>query len=125
MSKEKYTYEFDNSTGVMFKYYFGLITLEDIITSWEYAFANNLIPKSTKGFVVDYRQANFNMKIDEHKHIADFYKNHPEIFGKLKTAVVTDDPHDVIIPTLVEMLNEGYYSRTFSTLEAAIEWVLR
>ncbi len=109
----------------MFKYYYGPITIDDIISSWQFAINNQLIPKETKGFVLDYREANFRISIDEHEIIADFYKNHPEIFGKLKTAVITDDPHDIIIPILIETLNEGYYSRPFTTFEAAVDWVLR
>ncbi len=122
--ESKFKYQFDSSTGILFKYYFGLITIEDIESSWEYAFANNLIPKETKGFILDYRDSNFNLQIDEYKAIAEFYKKHLDIFRNFKIAILTDDPIDIVIPMLVQTEEEGYYSRPFSTLESAINWVL-
>ncbi len=72
---EKFKYHYDSSMGILYKTYYGLITIEDIESSWEYAFQNNLIPKERKGFILDYRQSNFSIKIDHHYRIADFYKN--------------------------------------------------
>ena len=121
---KKFKYQFDSSQGILFKYYYGLITIEDIVSSWEYAFENGLIPKEVKGFILDYRKSNFNINIPEHTAIADFYKKHIDIFGGFKIAIITEDPRDIIIPVLVETKDEGYSSRPFSTLDAAIKWVL-
>jgi hypothetical protein len=124
MTEEKYKYRFDSSLGILFKYYYGNIDLSDIISSWEYAFENNLIPKETKGFILDYRKATFKIEIEKHTSIADFYKNHIDVFGDFKIAILTEEPRDVVIPVLVKSQDEGYFSRPFSTLEAAIVWVL-
>jgi len=56
--------------------------------------------------------------------IASFYKKHPEVFGGYKIAIVTVTPRDIVIPVLVEMHDDGYRSRPFSTLDAAIFWIL-
>ena len=64
------------------------------------------------------------LKIEEHAEIANFYKKHIDIFGNFKIAIVTEEPKDIVIPILVESLDEGYTSCPFSTLEAAINWVL-
>jgi hypothetical protein len=121
---KKFKYQFDSSLGILFKYYSGLINIEDIESSWEYAFENGLIPKEVKGFILDYRNSNFNIKIEEHAAIADFYKKHLDIFGNFKIAILTEAYRDIVIPILVETKDEGYSSKPFSTLEAAIEWVL-
>ncbi|TDN97735.1 hypothetical protein [Sunxiuqinia elliptica] len=121
---EKFKYQFDSSLGILFKYYYGLISIKDIESSWEYAFENGLIPKETKGFILDYRKSNFNIKIDEHTVIAEFYKKHLDVFGNFKIAILTEEYRDIVIPILVKTKDEGYSSRPFSTLEAAIEWVL-
>lgn len=120
----KFKYHFNNSLKILFKYYYGHITINDIESSWEYAFKNNLIPKDTKGFVLDYTNATLDMKPDEHTAIADFYKKHIEIFRNYKIGIVTDNPKDVVIPILVETKDDGYESSPFSSMEAAIEWVL-
>lgn len=124
MDLKKIKYHFNSSLGILYKYYYGYITLEDIQSSWEYAFENNLIPKDVKGFILDYRQANFKLKIEEYKGIADFYKNHIEVFGNLKIGIITEEPSDVVIPMLVESLDEGYSSQPFATHEAALKWVI-
>ena len=122
--KKKFDYKFDDSLGLLFKTYYGPITIEDIEASWEYAFDNNLIPKGVKGFILDYHNANFTFSLDQHFLIANFYKNHLEIFGNLKIAILVTDPADIVVPILVEQKDDGYYSKPFFTLEAAIHWVL-
>lgn len=122
--QEKFRYEFDDSRRILFKYYKGAVTLDELKSSWEYAFANNLIPRKTAGFILDYREATFDMSIGAHAEIADFYQKHLDVFGNLKIAVLTNNPKDVIIPTLVELKDNGYHSRPFYMLEAAVEWIL-
>jgi len=122
--EKNFTFQFDSSLGIFFKYYFGPITLEDIGDSWEYVIENHLIPEGTKGFVLDYRNAVMNILPDKHPRIADFYKNNLDLYGNKKIAILTDNPHNVVISILVESKDEGYHSKPFSTMEAAIQWVL-
>jgi hypothetical protein len=122
--EEKFRYSFDDSTKILFKYYFGQITIEDIYSSWDYAISKNLIPKETKGFILDYREASFNFKVREYYKIAEYYQKHLEIFGGFKIAIISQTPQDVVIPTLVETKDDGYLSRPFYTVEAAVLWVL-
>ena len=121
----KFKYQYDSSTRILFKYYYGKITIEDIYSSWDYAISNNIIPNGTRSFVLDYTAASFDIKVKEHTKIADYYKNHLEVFRNCKIAIITQTPKDVVIPALVETIDEGYYSKPFYTLEAAIDWVLK
>jgi hypothetical protein len=120
----KFKFNLDPSAGILYKYYFGKISMKDISSSWEHAFDNNVIPQNIKGFILDYRQASFNFKIQEHVGIANFYKNHLEVFGGLKIAIITNTPQNVIIPIMVMAKDEGYSSAPFSTEKAALEWIL-
>ena len=122
---KNYKYHFDASLGVLFKYYYGEINLSDILSSWEYAFENNLIPKETKGFIIDYTKACFDMEVKHHHAIADFYRDNIEEFNKCKIAVITLSPKDIVISILVGSKNLGCESKPFSTVEGALEWVLR
>lgn len=122
--EKKFKYNFNNSTKILSKTYFDSITIEDIESSWEYAFENDLIPKETKGFILDYRNSSFKVKIREYRAISDFYKKHIDVFGDYKIAIITEKPSDIVIPLLVETQDEGYSSKAFSTLESAINWVL-
>lgn len=122
--EEQFKIEYDEQTGILYKYYFGPITIENIESSWLFAFENHLIPRKVKGFILDYRKGTFNIKTDEYIKISIFYKQHLDIFGNHKIAVITQKPGDVVIPILVEREDKGYSSKPFYTLEAAIEWIL-
>lgn len=121
---KNFKFEYDRETQILFKYYFGPITIKDIESSWLYAFENNLIPKEVRGFILDYRQGTFNLKPDEYLEISNFYKRHLEIFRNYKIAIITEKPKDVVIPILVEREDKGYSSKPFYSLEAAIKWIL-
>lgn len=120
----KYKYIFDDATGILYKYYYGPITLKDISSSWDTAIEQNLIPHNTKGFILDYRKATFNIELDEYSKIADYYKQHLNIFGNHKIAIVTQTVQDLAIPTLVKVKDSGYSSCPFTNVEAAVRWVL-
>lgn len=119
-----FKYEFDSTSGILYKYYFGEITLQDITDSWDESIRDKLIPENTKGFILDYRNATFKISIAEYPEIANYYKRHLEVFGNKRIAILTENPKDVIIPMLVEEQDEGYESKPFSTLDAATRWVL-
>lgn len=120
----KFKYIFDNETGILFKHYFGFIAIEDINSSWDYAIENKIIPKGTKAFVLDYRNATFNIPLEEHNKIAEYYRKNLDTFRNSKIAILTQNSKDVIIPTLVELKDNGYVSKPFYTEESAIRWVL-
>lgn len=50
LMERKFSYHFDDEKCVLFKTYFGPITIEDINSSWEFAFRECLIPKEKKWF---------------------------------------------------------------------------
>ena len=118
----KFLYAYDGGLKVLFKYYYGTISLDDIRESWEHAFAHRLIPRGTKAFVIDYREAILTIPIAATYKIAEFYRNNGKYFKDARVAVITERPDQVVFPTLVEQLDDGYATRPFFTLEAAIEW---
>ena len=120
---EKFEYNYDDASGILYKSYFGPVTLEDITSSWEHALRHKLIPPGTKRFIVDFRQAAMNLEIDEHQGIVDFYRNHLEVFGEARVAVLVENPRDMVLPVLVNTKDEGYHSRPFTTLEGALRWL--
>lgn len=121
---KKFNYKFDLSNGILYKYYYGEIHIQDISASWEYAFENNLLLENPKGYILDYRGATFAFKIKDHVQIANFYRENLKYFGNKRIAIITDNPKDIVIPSLVELKDDGYSSKPFSTLDAAIAWVL-
>jgi hypothetical protein len=121
---EKFKYHFDKRTGIMYKYYYEAITLEDIFSSWDYAINNKLIPNETTGFILDYTKAHLNIKLTEYIKIAEYYQKHLDTFRNKKIAVITQNPKDAIISDLVEAKDSGYSSKPFYAVEAATSWIL-
>lgn len=115
----------EEESGILVKEYIGAIGVDQIKESWKYAFRQNLIPPDVKGFILDYRKANFNIKDIEYLEIPKFYKEHLDIFGNQRIAIITENSKDVVIPMLVTSWDEGYQSKAFTTIEAARLWVLR
>lgn len=122
--KTKFEYFFDKDSGILYKNYFGPITIQDIWESWDHAIENKLIPEEVKGIILDYREASFDIKLSEYYKIAEYYKNHIDVFRNYKIAIVTQSQKDVMIPTLVESKDDGYISRPFYSIDAARRWVL-
>ena len=118
-------YKFDESTGIMYKYYHGDVTLEVIISSWEYAIDNNVIPRKVKGFILDCRDANLKKKISETSGMSDFFNKHRDIFRNLKVAIITEKPDQVVIPMVIESEGVEFFPRPFFTEYAAVKWILK
>ncbi|MBN2638714.1 MAG: hypothetical protein JXR65_06460 [Bacteroidales bacterium] len=121
--KHNYSFYYDAEKGIMYKSYFGEITIRDIESSWIVAINENLIPKNTKRFILDYRKATLKIKSSEHSAISDFYKQYPEVFKDAKIAVITETPKNTVIAILVHEKDEGYQSFPFNTLEDALKWI--
>ncbi|MFB6319488.1 hypothetical protein ACE1EF_12935 [Saccharicrinis sp. FJH54] len=120
-----YSVEYNVKNKIFFKRYAGSITLEDIFESWQNAFKKNLIPEDVKGFVLDYRLAHLDFQLNEYHQIPEFYKDNIDYFLGRKIAVITSNPRDLVFPTLIKTMDDGYESKPFSTEEAAILWINR
>lgn len=120
---DSFEFIFDSCTNILYKNYFGKINIDDINDSWHYAFENNLIPPTTKGFILDYRKASLDIDSKKYKKIVSFYKKNISVFRDKKIAVITNSSKDIVIPILVEQKDKGYSSKPFSTVEAAIRWI--
>ncbi len=116
-------YKFEYKERILFKYYFGLISLEFIKNSWLNAMSQNIITSDTLGFVLDYRKASFNFEINKYVELAHFYQEYPNVFGNRRIAFVTERPNDIVYPMLLQIWAKGYETKPFSTIEAAMHWI--
>ncbi|WP_319478895.1 hypothetical protein [uncultured Draconibacterium sp.] len=123
MDEENFKYEYKDC--IVLKSYFGLIAVNDVKKSWLYAIEKNLFPTDTIGFVLDYRDAHFDIEPGRHVEIPEFYRQHPEVFENKRIAIITENPDDIVYPMLIRLQDKGYESRPFSTMDAAVQWVLR
>jgi hypothetical protein len=120
----KIKYEFDEDSGIFYKSYFGVISVNDILASWEYAFENKLIPPGVNGFILDHRNSILKLNTFDYLQIVDFYKNNLNIFRNFKIGTITEDPHGVVVTMLIGTIEEGYATKPFATKNCAVNWVL-
>jgi len=118
-------YRYDQSEGILYKSYIGPVSFEYFVSTWKDAFDSGEVPQGIKRYVIDYSSASFNVKVSEYIKIAEFYKEHIDYFRGSRIAVIVSSPQDIVIPILVETKDDGYSSKTFTTLEAARKWALR
>ena len=124
LMKDFYKYELNSDLNILYKYYYGSISLENIFSSWEHAFENKIIPKDIKGFILDFRNSTFDFQADRFLDIANFYKEHIDVFRGTKIGLISVNPNDVVVPILFKTKDKGYTSAPFSTEQAAIDWIL-
>ncbi|MFO7868369.1 MAG: hypothetical protein R6U95_03615 [Bacteroidales bacterium] len=73
MFEKKYVYRYDKETSIIYNYY-GMITIQDSRELWIYGCENYVISLQTKGFILDYGEADFDVSVSEYIEIPEFYK---------------------------------------------------
>lgn len=122
--EDRFSFRYDPDTGIFYKTHYGKTSIQEITASWEKAINERLIPPEVKGFILDYRQASFDLPEQSYLKVPAFYREHLEVFGGFRIAIITVSPEDVVFPYLIAERDQGYESKPFSTEEAAIAWVL-
>jgi len=119
-----YKFELNSELNILYKNYYGPISIENIFSSWEHAFSNDVIPSDLKGFILDFRESTFDFKTERFIEIVDFYKRNIEFYRGKKVALISTNPSDLVVPILFNSKDKGYSSKSFSTQEAALDWIL-
>ena len=120
----EFEFTYDEGTKILVKKYFGNVSLDDVINSWLFAIDNYYFEKPLKGIISDYLNAKITFHYKDSSKVAEFFKQHIHYFGGLKIAVVTEDPESIVYPILVKKYDLGYKSKEFTTIDAAINWIL-
>ena len=116
--------EFNEDTQIFVKHYFGTISLDQIKASWIELIEHEQIPRVLNGVIINYSDSHLDVPLNMASEIPKFYKEYLPWLMEVKIAVVVSGPHDVVIPILVGKSEEGKFSKPFSSIEAAEEWIL-
>ena len=99
------------------------VTVDEIIASWEYLLSNSLLSNITKGVINNLTGCNLQMNIESFKRLIAYLRSQ-EIFKSIKLAVVCDNPQIIVFPTLGEVKITDLNIKPFTTVEAAVDWIL-
>lgn len=114
---------YDPETAIFYKHYSGNILLKDILDSWNEILKNNLVPKDTRRFIIDYTKANIIAPPEASRSIAAFYSTHPETFTGARIALIMQTPDLVVFPILVNEEQSIAQFSPFYTTKAAVRWL--
>lgn len=115
--------DFDVVRKIFTKVYYGKISLDFIIQTWNELISGDIIPAETKRFIIDYSEASIDFPTELISKLAEFYKSHNSTFMRSKIAMMMVSPDQVVFPYLLEMQGMDFEIRTFSTRKAAIDWL--
>lgn len=109
--------------SILIRDFEGKVSVHEIIESWENIIENKLIKDSTTGIINNLSGCDLNMNMTTFSKLISYLKKH-EIFSRIKLAVVCDKPGTIIFPILGERKERDLKIKPFSTMEAAVDWVL-
>lgn len=109
---------------ILIRNFIGKVDVNNIIYSWEYLHKNKLIDKNIKGIINNLTGCELIMDMESYKILIAYLKKEDSI-KKIKLAVISDIPETIIFPFLGENQESELKIKPFSTMEAAVDWILK
>lgn len=110
------------SNEILIRKFLGSVDVDEIIKSWDSLIKNNEIKPEHKGVINILESAHLDMNMQSFQKLIKFLKDNPAL-RKLKLAVVCSEPRDIVYPILAEFGEGKLIVKTFTTIEAAVNWV--
>lgn len=110
--------------SILIRNFFGKVDVNNIIDSWEYLHKNKLIDKNIKGIINNLTGCELIMDMESFKILIAYLKKEDSI-KKIKLAVISDIPETIVFPFLGENQESELKIKPFSTMEAAVDWILK
>lgn len=110
------------SNEILIRKFLGTVDVDEIIKSWDSLVKNNEIKPEHKGVINVLESAHLDMNMQSFQRLIKFLKDNPAL-RKLKLAVVCSKPKDIVYPIMAEFGEGELLVKTFTTLEAAVNWV--
>nr|WP_320119605.1 hypothetical protein [uncultured Marinifilum sp.] len=107
----------------LYRKFYGNIRIEDLSKSLDHIIKHEMIHKSHKGLISDFSDVNFLFSPKNLSSIKSLFTNNYKILSKLKLAQVVTSPQ-IVLPVLFADQNPDAISKSFSTFEAARNWVI-
>ncbi len=111
------------SESIIIRKFSGIISVDDVINSWDYLIKNHLLTEKQKGAISDLTQCQLDINPESFEKIALYLKNIP-LFKHLKIAVISNTPDKTVFPLMGEMQEKELKIKVFYTIEAAINWII-
>ncbi|NQV37524.1 MAG: hypothetical protein HQ509_05910 [Candidatus Marinimicrobia bacterium] len=94
-------YKSNGDGNILIRTFKGTVTVDVILSSWEYVISNNLITQNHIGVISDFRETNLLVRRESVKIFENFYDENIQLFKELKLAQIIDSPK-IIFPLVLE-----------------------
>lgn len=124
MPFSKSSYKILKNHNIIVEYHEGPIDLNSYI-SFKTLIFNNPSYSSSLNYIVNFKNVNMNVNINDVEKYIDHLKQIPNVLGKKRVALLTRTPNQ-IVPTTIYKMKESELSRSveiFSTYESALNWL--
>ena len=118
-----YSYHDLYPESILIRDFAGKVGVDEIIESWKYLITNNMISDATKGIINNISSCALHMNMENFKILINFLKTQ-DLLKKTKLAVICDNPKTIVFPALGESKEDELKIKPFSTMNAAVSWVL-
>ncbi len=108
---------------ILVRNFIGIVSAVDIIDSWKYLIQNNLLTETLLGIITNLENCELKMTMDSFKAVIEFMEQ-TEQLTKIKLAVITNNPKQIVFPSYVETKTKEMRVKPFSTINAAVEWIM-
>lgn len=122
----RYTLTIDDEIKVIRYKHSGNIGLNDIGEAWEELFSLKQFSELNYNLLSDYRNASFNLSIEDASLISDYLMKFKNTLKRKKQALIVDDAMKVAMSMIFEeevYEKVGFIVKTFSTVESANNWL--
>ncbi len=109
--------------AILIRNFVGKVVANDIIESWKYLYKHQLINHSTKGLINNLQGCELMMDLESFTLLLNYMKSMKYI-KNIKIAVIADNPKTIIFPILGHEQERELNIKPFSTMDAAVNWVL-
>lgn len=109
--------------SILIRNFTGVVTVDDIISSWENLLEHNLIGPSTKGVINNLTNSELDMNMGSFEKLIGYLKEQ-EVFKHVKLAVISTNPKFIVFPTIGLLDVHELKIKPFSTLESAEHWII-
>ncbi len=114
----------DHPESILIREFHGVVGVDDIINSWKYLIENKLVTSSLQGVINNITTCELKMDMDSFKVLMGYLKK-TKILKKIKLAVICTDPKVIVFPTVGQVAEQDLKIKPFSTMEPAVEWILK
>lgn len=109
--------------SILIRDFIGEVSVNEIMESWQYLIERKMITDRIKGVINNLSNCNLIMDMEGFKTLMAYIKKQKNLKG-IKLAVITETPRTIIFPVIGEFSEKELKIKPFSTMAAAVDWIL-